>query len=190
MIGYVAGEVLALRGNSLILTNQGIGFEIRVEPGLLLSLRPGAALCLNTRMVVREDEISLYGFEQIAELEIFDLLCSVSGVGPKMALAAIGSLGASEISKAILEQNETALTKISGVGIKTARLILLTLSGKLIQLNEAQPGELGSQVISALVGLGLSESEATRLVNLAMADLGPSATDQDLLRAALQARRS
>lgn len=189
MIAHLSGVVMAFRNQCIVVRAGDFGFEVRTSAQFAMQSRIGDFVELHTRMHVREDEISLFGFATEAELMVFDLLCSVSGVGPRIALAAIGALGAAELTSSITNADEKALSAIPGIGLKTARLIILKLSGKLdLTTNLLSSGD--SDVVAALSGLGVSKAEAERLVSDARASLSVDADNSDLLREALRLRRN
>lgn len=188
MIAFLSGEVLAKRPGALVVNTGAIGFEIRVAPQVLLGSKVGETVSLNIRMQVREDEISLYGFLSELELSLFDKLCSVSGIGPKVALAALGALSPDDLVRAITEADETALTAIPGVGTKTAKQLLLSLTGK-VALETPASEQQSQSVIDGLTGLGVPLAESVRLVKSALENLGGNPGDAELLREALRIRR-
>lgn len=189
MIAMISGQVVSSRGHCLVLKTGDFAFEVKTTPQLLVSAERGKSLELHTRMHVREDEISLYGFETADELKVFDLLCSVSGIGPKIALGAIGAIGAAELARAITMGDETSLISTPGIGPKTAKLVLLTLSGKLSLENEAASGP-NSTVVDALASLGVAAAEAQKLVSAATQNLGRDADSAAMLKEALRLRRA
>ena len=188
MIAYLSGVVSSIRSQALVVRSGGYGFEVRTSPQFLLSVRLGDQVELHTRMHVREDEISLFGFANEDELRVFDSLCGVSGIGPKLALAALGALGSAEIVRAIASGDEATLLSTPGIGSKTAKLILLTLAGKFDGVTSGSNDE-DQSVVTALVGLGVSNSEAEKLVAGARRNLGSAADSAALLREALHLRR-
>ena len=197
MLAYISGTILSTLPGKLVVVLSGVGFEVRVSPQFGFDLAPGASVSLHTRMIVREDEITLYGFSTPSERELFDLLCSVTGVGPKMALGAIGFLGNEALRQAMATGCETTLVSVPGIGVKTAKLILLTIGSKVslavgdsVSGDAAEPDDATSSVQTALIGLGLSETEARRLVEKAVAGSGKSLSASDLLRLVLQLRQS
>lgn len=189
MIAYLSGAIASIRNQTIVVKSGDFGFEVRTSPQFLLSARVGDLVDLHTRMNVREDEISLFGFETEEELRVFDLLCTVSGIGPKIALAALGSLGASEVARAISSGDEATLLSTPGVGSKTAKLILVTLSGK---VSTANSGAITPDhaVATALVGLGVAAPEADKLLIEAKRNLGGEAGNSELLKEALRLRRN
>jgi Holliday junction DNA helicase RuvA len=148
---------------------------------------------LHTALVVREDDLSLFGFETRAELEVFDLLRGVSGVGPKSALGVLATLTPDDIARAVAAEDDTPFRKVSGIGPKTAKLIAVSLQGKLAPAtaSSASTRTAGStvtqDVVTALVGLGWNERAAAAAVDEAAAEASEAdrATVASLLRLAL-----
>jgi len=146
----------------------------------------GDKLTLNIAHIVKEDSETLYGFMSIEELQAFQLLCSVNGVGPKSALAVLGKLGVSGVEAAVSNADDALFRSVSGIGPKTAKLIVLSLTGKLVSSDSA-PGSSSSQtVISALVGLGYVERQAKSAVESIAKD-DPNLAEQELLKRSLAA---
>lgn len=164
MIAMVSGRVFAVAPSILIVNVGGVGLELHVPARVRAS--EGSEVTLHTKLVVREDSLSLYGFESVADREAFDSLCAVNGVGPKLALAILSSLDSAALAAAVANQNEALLRSIAGVGPKTAKLILLSLTGKL---------GAGSKLIDALVALGTAPSLAAELANEVDSGLDDSA---------------
>lgn len=194
MISSVRGTVLVAAGSTVVIEVGGIGLAVAVTPDHALSLRVGAEATLRTALIVREDDLSLFGFRDEAELAIFDLLRGVTGVGPKSALGVLAVMVPSEVSIAVNREDDAAFRRVSGIGPKTAKLIVLSLSGKLQGLaaiaptaKHQQATSITDNVLVALVGLGWSERVAATAVEDAVA----SASEQErgavptLLRLAL-----
>ena len=179
MIASVSGVVIGQGTDSLTIEVGGVGLEILVPAANQAKFTLGQEARLITRMVVREDAISLFGFESSAERDLFDSLCSISGIGPKLALAIISHLGVTGVISAIANQDEQALRSVSGVGQKTARLILVSLSDKALTVSGAR-----ANLVGALVSLGMSDFEAQSLASR----VDPSLDDAAALRAALMLR--
>ena len=176
MIAYLAGTVLRTGLGFVVLDVGGVGYQVNVSASLSAAKNPTEALTLHTALIVREDAHILFGFEEIAQLEMFELLRSVTGVGPKSALGIVSALGVEEIRNSVATGNDAAFSKVSGIGPKTAKLIAVTLSGKLTPAASSQDQEL----VSALVGLGYKEVDA----KLALCDI-TSGNQQEKLRQAL-----
>ncbi len=179
MIASITGYVSLVSGETIVLRADGIGYEVSITPRHLLTVRIDQELTIFTRMVVREDSISLYGFSSLEEREQFDLLCAVNGIGPKLALTVIAGMDSQTFETAVANQDEQAFRNIPGVGPKTAKLILLSLSGK---LRKTIPSS-STKVLAALMQLGVSEAEARSVLTSVDANL----TEPQMLKAALRA---
>ncbi len=178
MISTLAGTVSELTSDAVVISVSGIGYEVRVSPRHLLSLKLESDAVLFTRMVVREDDVSLYGFSSRQERDQFDLLCTVSGIGPKLAMTVLSGMDVEMFSRAIADQDEQALRNIPGIGQKTAKLILLTLSGK---IQAAIPAS-ATKVLAALKQLGTDEIVARTV----LAQLDGNLSESQMLKQALK----
>lgn len=162
MIGYLEGKVVALRHGKVIVGVQGVGYTVATTKQTLLSLPVGtlATLCIHTH--VREEALDLYGFKTEEELRFFELLLTVSGVGPKSALAIVDMASAETLRTAIAKGNAEYLTKVSGIGRKTAEKIIIELREKVglasDEAHEALKGD--SEALEAMHALGYSSAEA------------------------------
>lgn len=160
MFGHITGEIFDLKPSRVIVKAGGIGFVVNSTLSYIERLKTGSDASFWVHTAVRETSIDLYGFETENELHVFELLLSVSGVGPKSALAILGVAGVNSIEEAVHTGDTTSLTKISGIGRKTAEKIVLELNGKLI-------GRIGNQsktnedvdVFEALRSLGYRERD-------------------------------
>ena len=137
MIASVDGIVAGVAADSLVLEVGGIGYRIYVAPAVIATAEPGKRLKLHTHHLVREDLQALYGFRTIDELGFFGLLLTVTGVGPRVALAILGSRPVAELQLAILAGDEAVLTSISGVGKRLAGRIILELKEKVAAAGSA-----------------------------------------------------
>ena len=176
MIGLLQGEVLDLALDRVTVMVSGVGFEVMITARHSLKLKRGEQLTLHTKMVVREDDISLFGFETASDRELFNQLCSVNGIGPKLALTTLSGMDSNALRTAISEQNELAFRSISGIGPKTAKLIILSLSEKV-----SAPHAGYSTVLDALAGLGTDPKKAAAVLS----ELEPGLSDAEALKAAL-----
>jgi Holliday junction DNA helicase RuvA len=165
MFGHITGKIFKLKGTRAIVKAGGIGFVIHAIPSYLEKLKTGAEASFWTYTAVRENSIELYGFETEEELHVFELLITVSGVGPKTALAILGVAGVNSIIDAVATGDTSSLTKISGIGRKTAEKIVLELSGKLIttKKGDARASE-DVDVFDALKSLGYREREIQEMI--------------------------
>lgn len=179
MIASLRGIVLASTGTTAIVEVGGVGLQVAVTPAHALLLRVGAEASMPTALVVREDELALYGFADPESRGLFDLLRGVSGVGPKSAMAVLAAMLPDEISTAVAREDDAAFRKVSGIGPKTAKLIVISLAGK-IQVTShsagavSAPSSVADNVIAALVGLGWSERVASNAVDDAMSNAAES----------------
>jgi len=191
MISSLRGTVLHLSGGGAVIEVGGVGMSVALTPAHALTLRAGAEAFVHTALVVREDDLSLYGFATRDELELFDLLRGVSGVGPKSAIGVLAQLSPDEIARAVAADDDGPFRKVSGIGPKTAKLITISLAGKIAPLTAAaRPGVVvapDSDVVTALVGLGWQERVAAAAVSEMLDELGDAAPNDvpALLRLAL-----
>jgi Holliday junction DNA helicase RuvA len=161
MIGSLSGKIQHKSSNYIILETQGVGYKVFVTPILMVTLKVGQTLNLVTLTYVREDQITLYGFEKLPELEFFELLLTVSGVGPKSALGIMSLASLDMIKSAIVSEDPTVFTKVSGIGRKTAERVIIELKDKLKGFAEAAPvAKEHSDALDALLALGYSQPEA------------------------------
>lgn len=189
MIASVRGTVLLASGSTAVLEVGGVGLAVAVTPPVALSLRVGTEAMLHTALVVREDDLSLFGFADADELAVFDLLRSVGGVGPKSAMGVLAVMTPGDIAQAVADENDAAFRRVSGIGPKTAKLIVVSLTGKILAFAAPAPAASvpsgGGDVLAALVGLGWSEKIA-RDALAAIGETQPTdASSATLLRAAL-----
>jgi Holliday junction DNA helicase RuvA len=137
----------------------GVGFQVLVPTAVIAKVSLGEQLFLNTVMIVREDSFTLFGFSEIEQLELFDHLRSVSGVGPKTALGVLSNLSSSEIANAVADEDSSSFLRVPGVGAKTAKLIVVTLSGKLKALESERSAD-SNELLIAMQSLGWPERVA------------------------------
>lgn len=178
MISILSGQVLEVGTDSAVIQVGGLGFEVYLAPRQLLSLSIGAEAVLHTRMIVKEDDISLFGFASKLEREQFDLLCSVSGIGPKLAMTVISGLDPESFAAAVNSQDEQVFRNIVGIGPKTAKLILISLAGKTQQVVTPT----AHRVLLALKQLGTDETRARS----ALAQIDQTLSESEMLKKALQ----
>ena len=180
-----------MSGTTAVIEVGGVGLAVQVTPRHGLTLRVGSEAIVRTALIVREDDLSLYGFAEADELAVFDHLRSVSGVGPKSAMGVLAVLTPTEIARAVTLEDDAVFRKVSGIGPKTAKLIVVSLAGKLVithaATESAPAASVSESVLVALVGLGWNERAAMQAVDDAIAE----ATDSErgavpaLLRRAL-----
>lgn len=161
MIAYLKGIVLSKSTNFIILENQGIGYKVFVTPEVL-ELRLGDSVSLYIYHKVSEDGQSLFGLPDFNALQFFELLITVSGVGPKVALAILSSARVDDVKSAIANQDAGIFTRISGVGTKTAEKIIVELKSKVAG---SQYQAASSEVFDALIALGYKQNEVRSVIN-------------------------
>jgi holliday junction DNA helicase RuvA len=195
MIASVRGRLAAKSADRVVVeTAGGIGYEITVPLGVMERLpAAGAEVTLATELVVREDGWALYGFLDESERRFFQRLTSVSGVGPKLAVAVMSALGVERGARAVKEKNIGLLSSVSGIGKKTAERLALELGDKVDEFVEAAPGSgtplaTGAEAaLKALERLGYGAAEADRALRQALTGNGGLAGETEtLVRRALQ----
>ncbi len=186
MIGYLEGSLLAqLKDGVLLNTAGGVGYQVRLPVPLLAQpMKPGATLRFYVVTVVREDDISLYGFSDVAGKAMFEALITVSGVGPKAALAFLSAFSPGELTGAIVRQDVPLLSTIPGIGRKTATRLCLELCDRLTGESPALEGlpESRGELMSALTNLGFQEKDVLTVLQKLPAD---SRSFSDQLKQAL-----
>ncbi len=184
MIARLRGTVVSRAPEAVVLDVGGVGYLVQATQRALAKARSGNEVALDTYLHVREDALQLYGFAEPAERELFELLLSVSGVGPKVALAILSNSTPGDLRRAIALEDETRFVAIPGIGKKTAQRIVLELKEKLGAVDIA--GEAPAQELvarDALVELGYSVPEAER----ALAGTDPELPPEERVRQALRA---
>lgn len=192
MIAAVAGTLAAKTADRVVVqTPGGVAYEVTVPLGVMERLPGlGETVTLATELVVREDGWSLYGFLDESERHLFQRLLTVNGVGPKIAVAFLSTLGAERGAKAIQKKDLATLSSVSGVGRKLAERLALELSDKLGELVGGQPAPLDAPAraaLAALERLGYGGTEAERALRQALAGDGGDADAEALVRRALHA---
>ena len=199
MIAYVRGRVLAITVETLIVDVNGLGYEIFCSGAAMRKAIVGEQIELHTHLQVKEDGITLFGFDSVKEKEIFLKLISVSGVGPKMGISILASLSADDFAQAVATADVKRLSAVKGLGKKTAEKIVLELHGKISAAEvlgasgetAVLAGEsvgttrLSAQVeeaVSALMGLGFTRTESTAAVKKAH-DAGARTVEEIIMRA-------
>jgi Holliday junction DNA helicase RuvA len=163
MISILNGRVVEVLADSLVVGIGGVGLQVFVPAPARDRLHPGDEVLLHTYLVVRQDALSLYGFETRDERELFILLLQVDGIGPKSALAVLSALTPDAIRRAIFHEQAEIFTRVPGVGRKTAQKILLQLQDRIPAMTGLEPAaftDVDTEVLSALTTLGYSVVEA------------------------------
>ena len=188
MIASVRGRVLAVRLDSAVVEVGGVGMLVQATPATLAGLRIGVEAELATSLIVREDSLTLFGFADADERDVFETVQTVSGIGPRLALAMLAVHTPDGLRTAVVAQDLTSLMKVPGIGRKGAQRIVLELTDRLgpptgasasaVTVPVAAAGAAWrDQVVDALVGLGWTARQATEAVDTVTAD-GGSASDQ------------
>jgi len=188
MIATLRGEITQIEDNAVILEVGGVGLRVSVPAPVRSRTRAGDILLLYTHLVVREDALTLYGFESQAERELFNILLGVDGVGPKVALSVLSTMTIDSIQRAVFADEADILSRVPGVGKKTAQKMALHLKDKLKPMDAlatmAMMTDKDSEVLAALTALGYSVVEAQSAIQALPKD-APDDTEERL-RMALQ----
>jgi len=184
VIASVSGTVRASSPEALVVDVGGVGLLVNTVNRVASSFLPSDHAELFTVLIVREDSLTLYGFIDQSDLQTFDLLRSVTGVGAKSALAILNTLSVSQIRDAVSQEADSVFKSVTGIGSKTAKLITLSLAGKL-PAGLGGPSKQGNHpvAIDALVGLGYKEKDAVRAVESVS---NAESSEKEVLRLALQ----
>ena len=172
MYNYIIGKVTYAMGNTLVIENNGIGYEIGVSATNLYDYcTPGEIVKIYTYLYVREDTFALYGFSKLEEKTLFLRLIDISGVGPKLAMQILGGMDLNSLTVAIATGDIKTLSKIKGLGKKTAELIIVSMRDQVsadmasaLSPLEKYADKDQSEAVFALVSLGMSNTEAVKLV--------------------------
>ncbi|AFQ42949.1 Holliday junction branch migration protein RuvA [Desulfosporosinus meridiei] len=192
MIGMLRGKVWEIQGERLVMDVQGTGYLLTVPYGLLAKIHPGQELIVYTHVVMREDDLSLYGFSSFEEKQLFLQMLSVSGIGPKAAISLLSTFGAIQIESAIASENLNLLTKVPGIGKKTAQRLILELKEKFkghnLAANESgsfsEPlSQSHSEAQETLLALGFGLEEARQALSRALKDGGELTTEEQVKKA-------
>jgi Holliday junction DNA helicase RuvA len=193
MIAFVRGEVAAVTLTSAVVEVGGVGLELMCTPNTLATLRTGQNATLPTSMVVREDSLTLFGFADEDEKQVFELVQTASGVGPKLAQAMLAVLTPDAVRRAVAGDDVRMLTTVPGIGQKGAQRIILELKDRIGVPVAASGGGVPAlvepwreQVQQGLVGLGWSAKDADRAVDSVAGEAGEQPDVAALLRAALR----
>ncbi|NTU58173.1 MAG: Holliday junction branch migration protein RuvA [Chlorobiaceae bacterium] len=199
MFAFIRGELITVSQEEAVVDVSGIGYRLHISSGTSRRLpAPGSQIFLYTHYHVREDAHQLFGFLDEAELQLFRLLLSISGVGPKLALAVLSGLRVDEIQEAIVSNRPETLYGISGVGKKTAARIILELRDKILKIQPAVSGKVGGDgrslqltedALAALMTLGFPRVLAQKAVSGILAAT-PGLSVEELVKASLAAIRN
>jgi holliday junction DNA helicase RuvA len=198
VIASLDGVVGAVALDSLVVEVGGVGYRVFAAPSVLVSAAPGSRVKLFTHHVVREDAQQLFGFRTVEELGFFGLLLTVTGVGPKVAMAIAGSRPTAELQLAIMQQDMAMLVAIPGIGKKLAERVIFELKEKVAAAGLAagvaaggapipgMPGGSEDEVVGALQALGYSLAEAREAARMAMRSSEPGVSLEERIKGALR----
>jgi Holliday junction DNA helicase RuvA len=193
VIASVEGVVGAITADSVVIEVGGIGYRVFAAPAILSTATPGGRLKLHTYHLVREDQQALYGFRTPEELGFFNLLLTVNGVGPKVALAIVGSRPTADLQLAIMTGDQAVLVSIPGIGKKLAERVIFELKEKVAAAGVSVSGSAVAgaaasegEVVAALQALGYSLGEARDASRAALSDIDVGSTLEDRVKAALR----
>lgn len=197
MISLLTGSIRALTSEKVTLEVGGVGYSISITARTSSRLTVGSIATVFTSLVVREDSMTLFGFLDHHERDLYEVLQTVSGIGPKVALAITGALTPSELATAIAQEDLAVIEKVPGIGKKGAQRLVLELQGKLISDASANSlvradSSMRDQLLSALTGLGFTAKESDVAINATFAHISESGEDparfelSELLRMTLQ----
>jgi Holliday junction DNA helicase RuvA len=197
MIAFLRGRLFSKSPNQVIVECGGVGYDVTISVATFTSLPPeGAEARLHIYTHVREDQLALFGFAEPEEKRLFERLLTISGIGPKLAITVLSGIDAARLVTAIRNSDHATLTRIPGIGKKTAERIVLELKDKLDDMAVAPSaavaryGPAGDDALSALVNLGYARPVAQRAIETAIAKQPEAAEDFEVLfRAAMAAIR-
>lgn len=194
MIAFVEGRIAVLSHDSVVVEAGGVGYRVFCGPATLSGLREDATVRLFTHHLVREDQQALYGFRSTEELGFFEMLTTVTGVGPKVALSILSSRPVTDLQLAILQADESVLTAVSGVGKKLAARVILELKEKVAAAGAVAgvggvPASAESEVVAALQALGYTASESREAARGAVSALPVGASLEERVKGALRVLR-
>ncbi len=198
MIAHLRGQILSKSPNAVVVECSGVGYELAISVATYTELgNEGAEARLHVHTHVREDALLLFGFAEVAEKRLFEKLLTISGIGPKLAITVLSGISAERLVGAIRGGDHATLTKIPGIGKKTAERVVLELKDKLDDMAgyapaaDAKPslGAVAEDVLSALVNLGYPRPVAQKAVETATKDATAAGDFERLFRAAMSAVR-
>jgi len=186
MISLLSGNVRSIQSDRLVVEVGGFGLTVLVTPFTTTQVNLGSQIQLFTSLVVREDSLTLFGFVNEESRSLFELVQTVSGIGPKVALSILGALTPEDLGRAIAQEDIAAIEKVPGIGRKGAQRLILELKGKLNDLSHAQlykghQPAWREQLSSALVSLGFSPKESDGAISNVVATLQSDGVDASTL---------
>lgn len=200
MIASLSGTIRALSNDSAVIDVNGIGYLLTIHQRTAAQLIVGSQLLLHTSMVVREDSMTLFAFIDDEERKVFELLQTVSGIGPKVALSITGALSPEQLMSAIAQEDIALIEKVPGIGRKGVQRLILELKGKVMSIEVPHrvvtQSNKRTQLLDALMGLGFSARESDSAISATYSHCAENGIDpetlevSELLKSALQRRPS
>ena len=189
MIGYLTGKIISAKPTLILLDVNGVGYEIRISINTFERISGKETVSLFIHTHVKEDAITLFGFYSEAEKEMFELLISISGVGPKSALSLLSGISTDDLKQAIITSNVERMIAVPGIGRKTAERLILELRNKVRDIKEegltpAKPS-LQKEAVSALSTLGYNLGSSEKVVNKILSEL-PESSLEELIKRSLK----
>lgn len=190
MIGYLSGKIISKKPTKVIIDVGGVGYLVNISIGTFEKIADMEEVSLFTYLVVKEDALDLYGFYSLSEKEMFELLISVSGIGPKTAQSILSGIQIEDLKEALKTANISRIISVPGIGRKTAERMMVELRDKVESLAESVEGvsvgasSVRSDAIAALVNLGYNQKIADRTVRT-ITDRSPNISIEDLVKEAL-----
>ena len=192
MIDQISGKIISINDNYVVLAVGGLGIKVNISAAFASKLVDEDLITLVTYLNVREDALDLYGFKNESERNLFLMLVSISGIGPKLAVSILSGVELEELKSNIISGDIKSLTSIPGVGAKTAKRIIIELKDKLSKTTTTELGfednfssKISKDILSALLGLGYSESMATDAIKR-MNPASPDKSIESLIKEALK----
>ena len=186
MIGYLSGKIISSKPTSITLDVNGVGYVVNISINTFEKISDKSSVSLFIHTNVKEDSISLFGFYNESEREMFELLISVNGIGPKLALSILSGIQVDELKHAIISGDVSKIVSVPGIGRKTADRLMLELKSKVgsVTADEALPYSIKNEAIAALTTLGYNSKQAEKSVRDILST-DPKATLEDLIKKAL-----
>lgn len=198
MIAHLTGKLTRMESTFVILDVGGVGYKVSVPVSVLTTFAEGGQAALHIHMHVRAEEISLYGFAEANDQRVFELLLSVTGIGPKVALSILSAMDSDTLARAVASEDTKTLVRIPGLGLKTAQRLVLELREKLtaliferkvdqIQAKSVRPAtdSIVDDVVDGLVNLGYNRNDARKAADAALKTLEDKTNMGQALRASL-----
>jgi Holliday junction DNA helicase RuvA len=189
MIGYLTGKIISAKPTQILLDVNGVGYEIKISINTFERISGKDTVSLHIYTNVKEDSIALFGFHSESEKEMFELLISISGVGPKSALSLLSGISTDELKQAIINSNVERIIAVPGIGRKTAERLILELKNKVQDIKEegitpSKPS-LQKEAVAALTTLGYNLAGSEKAVNKILSEL-PDSSLEELIKRSLK----